>query len=54
MGRRSRISKHESLTSVAPHDIRNAIKVYLSLLKARDREMRVFFEDKKTGESGGI
>ena len=34
--------------------IRDAIDVYLSLLKARNRNVRLFFEDKKSGESGRI
>jgi len=34
--------------------IRDAVEVYLSLLKARDRNVRFFFEDKKSGESGRI
>jgi metal-responsive CopG/Arc/MetJ family transcriptional regulator len=34
--------------------VRDAIEVYLSLLKARDRNVRLFFEDKKSGESGRI
>ena len=34
--------------------IRDAVEVYLSLLKARDRNVRLFFEDKKSGESGRI
>jgi len=34
--------------------IRDAVEVYLSLLKARDRNVRLYFEDKKSGESGRI
>jgi len=34
--------------------IRDAVEVYLSLLKARDRNVRLFFEDKTSGESGRI
>lgn len=34
--------------------IRDAIEVYLSLLKARDRDVELFFESKKTGKSGRI
>ena len=34
--------------------IRDAVEVYLSLLKARDRKVRLFFEDEKSGESGRI
>ena len=34
--------------------VRDAIEVYLSLLKARDRNVELFFESKKTGESGRI
>jgi hypothetical protein len=34
--------------------IRDAVEVYLSLLKARDRGVRLYFQDDKTGESGRI
>jgi hypothetical protein len=34
--------------------VRDAIEVYLSLLEARDRDVELFFESKKTGESGRI
>jgi len=34
--------------------IRDAIEVYLSLLKARERDVELFFENKKTGKSGRI
>ena len=34
--------------------VRDAIEVYLSLLHARDRDVELFFESKKTGQSGRI
>ena len=34
--------------------IRDAIEVYLSLLQARERDVELFFESKKTGKSGRI
>jgi hypothetical protein len=34
--------------------IRDAIQVYLSLLQARERDVELFFESKKTGKSGRI
>jgi hypothetical protein len=34
--------------------VRDAIEVYTSLLKARDRGVRFYFEDKETGEEGRI
>jgi hypothetical protein len=34
--------------------IRDAVEVYLSLIKARDRGVRLYFHDEKSGESGRI
>jgi hypothetical protein len=34
--------------------VRDAIDVYTSLLKARDRGVRLYFEDDETGEEGRI
>jgi len=34
--------------------IRDAVEVYLSLLRARDRDVDLFFESRKTGKSGRI
>ena len=34
--------------------IRDGIEVYLSLLQARERDVELFFESKKTGKSGRI
>ena len=34
--------------------VRDAIEVYLSLLQARERDVELFFESKKTKESGRI
>ena len=40
--------------ATAAEVIRDAIEVYLSLLKARDQGLRLYFQDEKTGESGRI
>ncbi len=34
--------------------VRDAIDVYTSLLNARDRGVRLYFEDEQTGEEGRI
>ena len=34
--------------------VRDAIEVYVSLLEARDRDVRLYFNDEKTGEEGRI
>jgi hypothetical protein len=34
--------------------VRDAIEVYVSLLVARDRGVRLYFHDEKTGEEGRI
>jgi len=34
--------------------VRDAIDVYTSLLNARDRGVRLYFEDEETGEEGRI
>jgi len=34
--------------------IRDAISVYKELLKARENDVELYFEDRKTGESGRI
>ena len=34
--------------------VRDAIEVYVSLLQARDRGVRLYFQDEKTGEEGRI
>jgi len=34
--------------------VRDAIEVYVSLLEARDRDVRLYFHDEKTGEEGRI
>jgi hypothetical protein len=34
--------------------VRDAIEVYVSLLEARDRGVRLYFHDEKSGEEGRI
>jgi hypothetical protein len=34
--------------------VRDAIEVYISLLKARERGVRLYFRDEKAGEEGRI
>ena len=34
--------------------IRDAVEVYLSLLKARDRNVRLYFEDKRAANRAGF
>ena len=48
-----RIQRAMDKASVA-EVVRDGIEVYLSLLKARDRGVRLYFEDEKTGQSGRI
>ena len=40
--------------ATAAEVIRDALEVYLSLIKARDRGVRLYFQDEKTGDSGRI
>ena len=46
--------QHETGKASIAEVVREAIDIYLSVLKARDSGVRFFFEDEKTGESGRI
>ena len=48
-----RVQRSMDKASVA-EVVRDAIEVYTSLLRARDRGVRLYFEDTKSGETGRI